>query len=108
MADKPRSRLYYYGTQDEVQVGDRVMIKRWFRRDLYGTVSYIPGISPAHPELEYENVKNWAITLDDGTVLAGGYDPQDPYGQPRKNLVLINRGDGGELKPDEPLDERMP
>ena len=105
MRDGCGSRLYYFGTQDEVQIGDRLLIKRWFRQDLFGTVCYIPGISPAHPQLEYEDVKQWAICLDDGTFRVMGYYPESKYGQPSKKFVLQSRGTSGELKPDEKLEE---
>jgi hypothetical protein len=103
MPGQQRSRLFYNGTHDEVQLGDRVCIKRWFFREQYGTVCYLPGLSDPHPELENEDGKQWAIRLDDGTVLVMGYSPEDNYGQPKKNLVLVNRGSGGGLAPDEVL-----
>lgn len=99
------SRMFYHGTNDEVQVGDRVRIRRWFRSDLYGTVCYIPGFSPQHRDLEYEDVKQWAIRLDNGTVLVTCYYPEGRFGQPRKNISLVKRGSGGQLDPAEVLDD---
>ena len=79
------SRLFYV-TGEEVQLGDHVIIKRWIRRSLQGTVCYIPGISSPHPDLEDESGSQWAVRLVDGTVLSMGYDPSSPYGQPTKRL----------------------
>lgn len=93
----------YYDTGEEVRLGDRVRKKRWFRPSVCGTVCYIPGISPPHPELEYEDVRQWAIRLDNGTILVVGYHPSNTFGQPTKDLVFMSRGKGGELLPDEKL-----
>lgn len=96
------SGLYYYGTHDEVRLGDRVRIKRWLRSDLYGTVCYIPGLSPTHAAIGNDQ---WAIRLDDETVVAMGYFPEDQLcGQPGKKYILVGRGTGGELDPNERLD----
>lgn len=101
--------MFYHGTNIEVQLGDRVRVKPWFfgwfRRPRNGIVCYIPGISPLHKHLDYEGGKQWAIRLDDETVLAAGFDPKSPYGQPTKRIEFISRGSGGELHPDEVLDE---
>lgn len=97
------SELFYFGTQDEVEIGDRVRIKRWLRSDQCGIVCHIPGVSPPHPSLEYDDVKKWAIRLDDGTILAMGYEPGNKYGQPDKHLVLVVRGEGGNLDTEEEL-----
>ena len=37
--------------------------------------------------------------------VAGGYFPKRRYGQPKKNLTLLSRGAGGELLPDEVIEE---
>jgi hypothetical protein len=52
--------------------------------------------------LEYADVKQWAIQLEDGSLLVMGYDPSNKYGQPGKKLEFIERG------PARPLDPRMP
>ncbi len=103
MSSNEGSRLYYFGTRDEVRLGDRVRIKRWFGRALTGIVCYIPGQGPKHAELEYEDVQQWAVRCDDGTVRAMAYYPHERHGQPSKYIVLVSRGAGGELKPDEVL-----
>ena len=99
--DEYHSRLYYRDTQIEVRLGDEVRIKRWFRRDLEGFVCYLPGASPVHPEMEYEDVRQWGIRLTDGTMLEMCYAPEQ--GQPERNIVFVRRGDSPGLMPDEEL-----
>jgi hypothetical protein len=96
------SGLIYYGTSDEVRLGDRVEVRGWFGVKYRGYVSYIPGLSPKHRELEYEGVRQWTITADDGTVYAIGYSPEGGF-QPRKHIRLLNRGEGNQLKPTDML-----
>jgi hypothetical protein len=103
MSESKSSGLFYHGTGDEVQLGDRVRLKRWFRSDLLGVVCYIPGISPRHSDLEYEGVRQWAIRCDDGSVRPMSYDPKSPYGQPTKSIVFVCRGSESSLQPDEEL-----
>ena len=106
---KSTSRLYYHGTDVEVQLGDRILLRRWLRRPLRGVVCYIPGLSPKHEAMEYYveadglDVRQWGIRTDDGTVYAMGYTP--PKGQPHKRIVFVSRGASGSgLRPDEPLE----
>jgi hypothetical protein len=94
------SGLRYFGTNDEVCLGDRVEVRGWFRK-FRGHVSYIPGISPKHRELEYEDVKKWAITSDGGTVYAMGFDPD--HFQPPKAIRLLGRTEGLGLLPTDKL-----
>ena len=42
------------------------------------------------------------IHCDDGTVRVMGYYP--PKTRPRKNIVFVSRGEGGELRPGEHLE----
>jgi hypothetical protein len=83
--------LYYHGTSDEVRLGDRVRVRRYFRRAVHGTVTYMPGESPRHPEMEWPEFSRWAIELNDGTVLSWPYLPNEL--QPSKRIELIERGD---------------
>ena len=100
---KKSSGLYYHGTQEEVCLGDRVKLKRWFRKDEEGIVSYIPGISPQHKELEHGDIKQWAIKTVDGTVYPVLYDPTGF--QPPKQIILLSRGQEESLEPDYVLTE---
>ncbi len=93
------SGLYYYGTKDDLRLGDRIASRRLFRSPLYGTICYIPGISPKHSELGDDQ---WAFRTDDGAIYGAAYDRK--YGQPGKGLILLSRGEGESLSPDEPLE----
>jgi|WetSurMetagenome_2_1015567.scaffolds.fasta_scaffold19481_5 hypothetical protein len=95
------SRLFYYGTQIEVHVGDRIRIRRWFRQDLEGVVCYIPGVSPRHTELEYEDVKKWAFKTTDGTTWATVYSPEQA--QPKKKMKFVARSDDLGISPETTL-----
>lgn len=97
----PHSRLFYHGTSIEVMLGDRVLVKRFLRKPIEATVSYIPGISPRNPQLEYEDVKQWDIRLADGSGLVMGYFPE--HVQPAQNIMFVSRGAGGEVTPAEDL-----
>lgn len=83
------SKLHYHGTDIEVRLGDRVLIARLFRRPIPGVVSYIPGVSPKHPELERE-VPEWAVQLEDGTLVSWVYVPAEL--QPSRRVQFVGRG----------------
>lgn len=89
------SRLFYFGTNEEVRLGDRVRIRRWIRKDLEGVVCYIPGVSPKHPELNSKDMPQWAIRIADGSLLLIGYAPDHRLGQPDRSVILVARGSAG-------------
>jgi hypothetical protein len=93
------SKLFYKGTTIEVQLGDKVVWKRLLRRPLTGKVVYIPGISPAHPDLEHHGVHRWAIELEDGRILQYVYCPE--RAQPKWTVKFVERGQGESLSPNE-------
>ena len=96
------SRLFYHASDIEVELGDRVKMKRLIRRPVIGTVCYIPGLSDVHNELEYDDVQQWAIRSDDGSVYPILYSPETF--QPPKRIAFISRGDGSLLEPNEHLE----
>ncbi|MBX2852441.1 MAG: hypothetical protein KTR15_11935 [Phycisphaeraceae bacterium] len=98
---KMTSGLFYYGTEEEVAIGDRIRIKRLFGKDLKGVVVYIPGISPKNSDLEYEDVKQWAIELSNGELNVMLYAPNHRLGQPKKNIFLVSRGESEGVKPED-------
>ncbi len=97
-------RLFYWGTSEEVRLGDRVVMKRFLRKPLHGTVTYMPGVSPVHPEMEEPDFSRWAIAFDNGSVLSWLYTPDTL--QPEKRITLLERGspDYKGLQPDEELE----
>ena len=94
------TKLFYYGTNIDVQLGDRITWRRLFRKGVEGTVVYIPGISPRHPDLEYEGIQQWAVELDNGEILLMLYWPEDTKGQPRSNIRFKSRGTPKSLPPE--------
>jgi len=101
---KNDSGLFYCGTDVEVRLGNRVAVARWFRSPRLGVVVYIPGLSPLHPQLEYCGVKQWAIQLEDGSLLVMSCDPSSKYGQPAKKIRFVKRGTTVSLDPKELLE----
>ncbi|HEX7708964.1 MAG TPA: hypothetical protein VF701_21085 [Thermoanaerobaculia bacterium] len=91
MTTGKNDQLVYHGTSDEVRLGDRVRLTRLIRKPVYGTVTYMPGVSPRHREMEWPEFSRWAIELDDGTVMSWPYVPEEL--QPSKRLQLVRRGD---------------
>ena len=87
------SRLCYHGTNEQVELGDRVELKRLLRKPIQGTVIYLPGVSPRHDEMEWPEFSRWAIELDNGTVMSWPYLPDEL--QTSKRLRLLARGPSG-------------
>lgn len=92
----------YYSNGDVIRLGDRVEIKRFLRSPLQGVVSYLPGVSNIHPDMEYDNVKYWAVTLHDETVLSWLFHPGTKV---KASIRLVSRGEPGSfaLKSDDQL-----
>ena len=66
-----RHLIFYHGTEDEVRLGDRILVRRWLRSDLLATVTYIPGESPPDPNiLDHQ----WAYETGDGFVYVMDYE----------------------------------
>jgi hypothetical protein len=91
-----RQRLYYQGTEIPVIVGDRVVVKSLFGRKRNGVVTYVPGQSKVHSEMEGPGFAQWAITLDDeaGTTLVWTYAPDQL--QPARRILFVSRGEAPE------------
>ncbi len=93
----------FYATGEEVELGDHVIMRRLFGKDIRGAVCYIPGISPRHREMEYADVRQWAIRSEDGqSVYPILYDPANF--QPPKKIRLVSRGAPQTLSPDQHLE----
>ena len=96
-----RSGLFYDGTTTEVELGDRVLLKRLLRRDIHGVVCYIPGVSRVHEQLEYDDVRQWAIRGPGGDVYPILYDPvRFP---PPRDIRFIGRGESSDLNESDAL-----
>jgi hypothetical protein len=89
----------YFNTDEEVRVGDVIRVKRLFRSSITARVVYVPGQSKAHSDLEYDDVKKWAYQTDDGTVWAGGYDPNIlPFAA--RSISFVQRSSDPGISPD--------
>jgi hypothetical protein len=76
-------------------------MKRFLRRAQDGLVCYIPGISQRHPELEYEDVRQWAVKTNDGSVYPILYHPESF--QPPKGIEFLGRTNEPGLSVEEEL-----
>lgn len=88
------SSLFYFGTDTEVNLGDRVGVKRWFKVD-YGNVAFIPRLSAHHPQVKTED--EWLIRMDRGDFLSTPYLPTHPRAQPSPKIMFIQRSNDGIL-----------
>jgi hypothetical protein len=79
--------LCYYGTEFPVQIGDRILVRRLFRRARLATVVYIPGQSSPDPELRDDQ---WAYKTDDGAIYAVGYFPAE-VSRAAKGIEFVSR-----------------
>lgn len=104
MTSDNSSGLFYFGTDIEVELGDRVIVKRLFRK-FFGIVAYIPGVSEIHDDLEEDGQGDWLIKLDRGDCLSMYYAPKHRLGQPKKNIQFIGRGQSGIILPSDNLGE---
>jgi hypothetical protein len=61
--------IKYSDQATDVNLGDRVAIRVWFRRRV-GRVVYVPGISALNPELEFNGMRWVGIRLENSALLA--------------------------------------
>ena len=86
----------YFGGAPAIELGDRVRL-RVFLRKRTGSVNYVPGLSPAHEEMEHDFLYWIGIALDDGTFTGAIVDPDT--GCTRKGVVFLERGSMGDVMP---------
>lgn len=96
------SKLFYHSSKEEVQLGDKVEMKRLFWRKEKGIVCYLPGISELHKDFEYDEIKQWAIKTENGNIYPILYDP-DNF-QPPKNIIFMERGEKVSIEPKEKME----
>lgn len=61
--------VQYFDKVHEVNLGDRVSIKLWWRKRT-GRVVYVPGISALNREFEYNGMRWVGIRLEDRSLVA--------------------------------------
>ena len=59
-------RIRYGNGQNEVLIGDRVRVRLFLILHRTARVSYVPGISPLHREMEHDGIRLVGVTFDDG------------------------------------------
>jgi hypothetical protein len=69
-----------------VQLGDRVETRLWWRKKT-GRVVYVPGLSPAHADMERDGLCWVGIRLDDGGFLSTLVDPEGLFLVKTETLV---------------------
>ena len=84
----------YAATDQAVLPGDRVTYQStlFFWKKRGGVVTYVPGISQKHPEMEHDGLSWVGITGDDGTFRGTLVDPES--GVLKRSVVFVSRGEG--------------
>ena len=86
----------YHGGQPVILLGDRVLVRGWFRKRR-GVVNYVPGISPAHGEMEHNALYWVGISFETGEFTGILVDPDN--GCTLKKLVFLERGGSEAITP---------
>jgi hypothetical protein len=94
----------YHGGDVPVQLGDHVEVRSlfWWKG---GRVTYVPGISPTHPELEFNGLMWACVDFYNGTRTGILVDPET--GKLLKQARFVRRDPEGfsPLRPDDSFDE---
>lgn len=81
--------ITYYDRTTQVQLGDKVETKVWFRRRS-GRIAYVPGISLINVEFEHDGLRWVGIRLENGSIVATVVDPKGDYIL-KKSLKFVER-----------------
>ena len=79
--------FHYYGSENPIKVGDRILIRGIFGRSWLATVVYIPGQSEPDTEIGDDQ---WAYKTDDGRIYVGGFFPTQ-FPHPGKKVEFVFR-----------------
>lgn len=101
--------MKYHGTDIDICLGDRIEYRKIFGGKLLlggkfpGTVAYVPGQSQKNSELEYGDVKHWAMVLDgeEDSPIIWPYFPEDGWVSKRIQFVSRGRDFSNSIRPDE-------
>ena len=77
----------YFGSNEVVQLGDRVFVKYWLFFSGHGTVTYVPGISNLRRDLERDGLAWVRVSLDKGVNV----DTIVLDGELKKSTTLVSR-----------------
>ncbi len=70
-----QSPITYSDRANVVQIGDRVRVRLFLILRRTGRISYLPGVSPLHREMEHDGIRNVGITFDKGGAGGFWFDP---------------------------------
>ena len=80
--------FHYFGSNNPVRVGDRILIRNLLGRAKLATVVYIPGQCKHDAGLGDDQ---WAYKLDkNGGIYAGGFSPKQ-FSTPSKRVEFLSR-----------------
>jgi hypothetical protein len=88
----PPKRLLYYGTEDEMQLGDRIRLRRVLGADELATVTNIPGQSHPDPNI-LDN--QFGFETEDGNRCITDHEPVTGqlWSVVPKDIHLVRRSD---------------
>ncbi|WP_146151791.1 hypothetical protein [Ahniella affigens] len=81
------NRVRYFGSEDPVELGDRVSLRVMFRRRI-GRVAYLPGVSPENPEIDFGGIFRVGIDCP-GFFVSCHVDPD--FLELKKGITLVAR-----------------
>lgn len=88
MEKEPRPITYSDG-KTVVQLGDRVKARMFFVMKRAGRVSYVPGVSPVHAEMEHDGIRLVGVNFDGGG--SGGFWVDPSTSAVVKSVTLVAR-----------------
>lgn len=85
---------FYFDKKTKVEEGDVISYRSllFFWRWKEGYISYIPGVSKFHPEMEHDSLKWVGVTGKDGTFRGALIEPEGEYLQ--KTVKFVSRKNG--------------
>lgn len=86
--NKSDGPVRYFESKTAVELGDRVLLKGWFRKR-EAQVCYVPGISEYRSDMEYNDLYWVGLALDNGDTTETIVD--EDTGCTRKNVELLDR-----------------
>ena len=84
--------IHYFDQKTEVKEGDQVSYRSslFFWKWKKGVVTYVPGVSKVHPQMEHHGLKWVGVAGEDGTFRGIYVEPEGAYAL--KTLRFISRG----------------
>ena len=99
--------IRYAGGDTDVLLGDHVLYRSmlfWWRWKP-GRVSYVPGASPFHPQMEHHGLQWVGVSGDDGPFRGILIEPNDGHIQPTVRFQRRSDGSGFLVPHDIPENE---